>query len=76
PPRAEQRAQRQLAPTLVIDAACHPSILQEAILLASPAARIGILGFSGEASTLPQPSITRTEISMFSARLTSGRCRL
>ncbi len=44
-PLAEQLAQRQLAPTLVIDAACHPAILQEAILLASPAARIGILGF-------------------------------
>ncbi len=37
-PLAEQLAQRQLAPTLVIDAACHPAILQEAILLASPAA--------------------------------------
>lgn len=35
-PLAEQLAQRQLAPTLVIDAACHPAILQEAILLASP----------------------------------------
>ncbi len=35
-PLTEQLAQRQLAPTLVIDAACHPAILQEAILLASP----------------------------------------
>lgn len=34
-PLAEQLAQRQLA-ALVIDAACHPAILQEAILLASP----------------------------------------
>ncbi len=64
-PLAEQLAQRQLAPTLVIDAACHPAILQEAILLASPAARIGILGFSGEASTLTQQSITSKEISIF-----------
>ncbi len=72
-PLAEQLAQRQLAPTLVIDAACHPAILQEAILLASPAARIGILGFSGEASTLTQQSITSKEISIFSSRLNSGR---
>ncbi|MCM3720381.1 hypothetical protein M3207_18955, partial [Fictibacillus phosphorivorans] len=42
-------------------------ILQEAILLASPAARIGILGFSGEASTLTQQSITSKEISIFSS---------
>ena len=72
-PLTEQLAQRQLAPTLVIDAACHPAILQEAILLASPAARIGILGFSGEASTLTQQSITSKEISIFSSRLNSGR---
>lgn len=72
-PLAEQLAQRQIAPTLVIDAACHPAILQEAILLASPAARIGILGFSGEASTLTQQSITSKEISIFSSRLNRGR---
>ncbi|PDQ03008.1 Zn-dependent oxidoreductase [Klebsiella quasipneumoniae] len=72
-PLAEQLAQRQIAPTLIIDAACHPAILQEAILLASPAARIGILGFSGEPSTLTQQSITSKEISIFSSRLNSGR---
>ncbi|MDY1815449.1 Zn-dependent oxidoreductase [Klebsiella pneumoniae] len=53
--------------------ATRRSILQEAILLASPAARIGILGFSGEASTLTQQSITSKEISIFSSRLNSGR---
>ena len=41
--------------------------------LASPASRIGILGFSGEASTLTQQSITSKEISIFSSRLNSGR---
>jgi len=62
-----------IRPTLVIDAACHPAILQEAILLASPAARIGMMGFSGEASSVTQQSITSKEISLFSSRLNSHR---
>ncbi len=62
-----------LQPTLIVDAACHPAILQEAINLASPAARIGIMGFSGEACTLTQQSITSKELSIFSSRLNSGR---
>ncbi|MFU2316344.1 Zn-dependent oxidoreductase [Rahnella sp. PCH160] len=60
-------------PTIIVDAACHPAILQEAILLASPAARIGMMGFSGEPSTLTQQSITSKEISLFSSRLNSHR---
>ncbi|PKE31900.1 Zn-dependent oxidoreductase [Rahnella sp. AA] len=60
-------------PTLIVDAACHPAILQEAILLASPAARIGMMGFSGEPSSLTQQSITSKEISLFSSRLNSHR---
>jgi len=64
---------RGLQPTLIVDAACHPAILQEAINLASPAARIGIMGFSGEACTLTQQSITSKELSIFSSRLNSGR---
>jgi L-gulonate 5-dehydrogenase len=32
--------EKGIKPTLIIDAACHPSILQEAINLAAPAARI------------------------------------
>lgn len=64
---------RGLQPTLIVDAACHPAILQEAINLASPAARIGIMGFSGEACPLTQQSITSKELSIFSSRLNSGR---
>jgi L-gulonate 5-dehydrogenase len=64
---------RGFRPTLIVDAACHPAILQEAINLASPAARIGIMGFSGEACTLTQQSITSKELSIFSSRLNSGR---
>ncbi|WP_395678149.1 Zn-dependent oxidoreductase, partial [Enterobacter sp.] len=38
--------EKGVKPTLIIDAACHPSILQEAITLAAPAARIVLMGFS------------------------------
>ncbi|ARJ43099.1 Zn-dependent oxidoreductase [Pantoea alhagi] len=60
-------------PTLIIDAACHPSILAEAAALASPAARIGLLGFSAEPCTLTQQSLTSKELSLFTSRLNSHR---
>lgn len=60
-------------PTLIIDAACHPAILAEAAAIASPAARIGLLGFSSEACTLTQQSLTSKEISLFTSRLNSRR---
>lgn len=60
-------------PTLIIDAACHPSILAEAVALASPAARIGLLGFSGDPCTLTQQSLTSKELSLFTSRLNSKR---
>lgn len=60
-------------PTLIIDAACHPSILAEAAALASPAGRIGLLGFSGEPCTLTQQSLTSKELSLFTSRLNSHR---
>jgi len=62
-----------IKPTLIIDAACHPSILAEAVALASPAARIGLLGFSGEPCTLTQQSLTSKELSLFTSRLNSKR---
>ena len=60
-------------PTLIIDAACHPSILAEAVALASPAARIGLLGFSGDPCTVTQQSLTSKELSLFTSRLNSHR---
>jgi len=60
-------------PRLIIDAACHPSILSEAVALASPAARIGLLGFSGEPCTVTQQSLTSKELSLFTSRLNSHR---
>lgn len=70
---AEVLSAEGVRPTIIVDAACHPAILQEAILLASPAARIGMMGFSGEPSTITQQSITSKEISLFSSRLNSHR---
>jgi L-gulonate 5-dehydrogenase len=60
-------------PTLIIDAACHPSILGEAIEIASPAARIGIMGFSGEPSSIVQQKITSKELAIYSSRLNCGK---
>ncbi len=65
--------QAGIQPTLIVDAACHPSILPEAIALASPAARIGIMGFSAEPCTISQQGITSKELTIFSSRLNSNR---
>lgn len=62
-----------IRPTLIIDAACHPAILPEAIALASPAARIGIMGFSSDPCVLNQQAITSKELSIYSSRLNSNR---
>lgn len=40
--------EKGIKPTLIIDAACHPSILQEAVNLASPGGRIVLMGFSSD----------------------------
>lgn len=62
-----------IRPTLIIDAACHPAILPEAIALASPAARIGIMGFSSDPCVLNQQAITSKELAIYSSRLNSNR---
>jgi len=65
--------EKGIKPTLIIDAACHPSILQEAITLASPAARIVLMGFSSEPSQIVQQGITGKELSVFSSRLNANK---
>jgi L-gulonate 5-dehydrogenase len=65
--------EKGIKPTLIIDAACHPSILQEAVTLASPAARIVLMGFSSEPSQIVQQGITGKEISIFSSRLNANK---
>lgn len=62
-----------LRPTLIIDAACHPAILAEAIEIASPAARIGIMGFSADPSSIVQQKITSKELSIHASRLNSRK---
>lgn len=60
---------RQLTPTLIIDAVCHPSILEEAVTIISPAGRIGLLGFSAIPSAVSQQALTRRELTICSSRL-------
>jgi L-gulonate 5-dehydrogenase len=65
--------EKGIKPTIIIDAACHPSILQEAITLASPAARIAIMGFSSDPCQIVQQGITGKELSIFSSRLNANK---
>ncbi len=65
--------EKGIKPTIIVDAACHPSILQEAITLASPAARIVIMGFSSDPCQIVQQGITGKELSIFSSRLNANK---
>lgn len=65
--------EKGIKPTLIVDAACHPSILQEAITLASPAARVVLMGFSSEPSTVVQQGMTGKEISIYTSRLNANK---
>jgi L-gulonate 5-dehydrogenase len=56
-------------PTLIYDAVCHPSILEEAVRIAAPAGRIGILGFSPTPSQIPQQELTKKELTLTASRL-------
>ena len=58
-----------IVPTLIIDAACHPSIAEEAIDLASPAARIGLMGFSPDPSRISQRKMNAKELTLYASRL-------
>ena len=62
-----------IKPTIIIDAACHPTILSEAIAIASPAARILIMGFSSDPCQITQQGITSKELSIFSSRLNANK---
>ena len=65
--------EKGLKPTIIVDAACHPSILQEAITLASPAARIVLMGFSSDPCQIVQQGITGKELSIYSSRLNANK---
>ncbi|MBL8350836.1 MAG: Zn-dependent oxidoreductase [Burkholderiaceae bacterium] len=70
-PLPEALARRGVAggPTLIYDAVCHPSILEEAVRIAAPAGRIGVLGFSNTPSAIPQQELTKKELTLYASRL-------
>lgn len=58
-----------LGPTLVIDGAGVPALLEEAVEVASPAGRIGLLGFSPNPSALIQQKVVAKELTLVGSRL-------
>ena len=58
-----------LGPTVVIDGAGVTALLDEACRIASPAGRIGLLGFSAAPSPLSQQEVVRKELSIVGSRL-------
>ncbi len=56
-------------PTLIFDAVGYPAILEEAVKLAAPAGRIGVLGFSSEPSAIVQAELTKKELTLAASRL-------
>lgn len=62
-----------LGPTVVIDGAGVPALLEEACRVASPAGRIGILGFSTAPCNVVQQEIVKKELTLVGSRLNRRR---
>jgi L-gulonate 5-dehydrogenase len=58
-----------LGPSLVIDGAGVPALLEEACRVASPAGRIGVLGFSPGPCNVSQQEIVKKELTLVGSRL-------
>ena len=58
-----------LGPTVVIDGAGVPALLEEACRVASPAGRIGLLGFSPAPCNISQQEIVKKELTLVGSRL-------
>jgi L-gulonate 5-dehydrogenase len=58
-----------LGPTVVIDGAGIPALLEEACQVASPAGRIGLLGFSAFPCNISQQEIVKKELAIVGSRL-------
>ncbi len=58
-----------LGPSIVIDGAGIPSLLEEACRIAAPAGRIGLLGFSPAPCNVSQQEIVRKELTLVGSRL-------
>ena len=68
-PDAVRGENEGLGPTVVIDGAGIPSLLEEACRVASPAGRIGLLGFSPAACNVSQQVIVAKELTLVGSRL-------
>jgi len=58
-----------LGPTVVIDCAGVPALLEEACRVAAPAGRIGIMGFSPAPCNISQQEIVKKELTLYGSRL-------
>ena len=58
-----------LGPSVVIDGAGVPALLEEACRVASPAGRIGLLGFSPGPCNISQQEIVKKELTLVGSRL-------
>lgn len=58
---------------LIADAACIPALLPQMLRLASPAGRIGLLGFSVQPSDLVQLEVIKKELTLVGSRLNNRK---
>jgi L-gulonate 5-dehydrogenase len=58
-----------LGPTVIIDGAGIPALLEEICRIASPAGRIGLLGFSPAPCNISQQEIVKKELTLVGSRL-------
>jgi L-gulonate 5-dehydrogenase len=58
---------------LIADAACIPALLPEILRIASPAGRIGLLGFNSVPSDLAQIEVIKKELTIVGSRLNNQR---
>lgn len=68
-PDAVRDENEGLGPTVVIDGAGIPALLEEACRIASPAGRIGLLGFSPAPCNISQQEIVKKELTLVGSRL-------
>lgn len=68
-PDAVRDENEGLGPTVVIDGAGVPALLEEACRVASPAGRIGLLGFSPGPCNVSQQEIVKKELTLIGSRL-------
>ncbi|ENA29868.1 MULTISPECIES: Zn-dependent oxidoreductase [Pseudomonas] len=58
---------------LIVDAACIPALMPQIVRLASPAGRIGLLGFNAAPSDLVQLEMIKKELTLVGSRLNNRK---